>query len=79
MGTTSHGCKHNASMGFDYPCIECDPTPDDPRLHSIGITWGPGGKEHWHSGLSDRETIKEMAANAKRYGIEPERTGVSYT
>lgn len=60
-------------MGFDYPCIACDPTPDDPRLHSIGVTWPAGGKANWHDGPTIREAQAEMFANAKRYGIEPER------
>lgn len=74
-----HGCAHNLEYGCDYPCIQCDPTPDDPRLHSIGFGFGPGGKEHWHNGPSVREAQKEMFANAERYGITPEKTGVTWT
>lgn len=65
------GCAHNSDQGFDYPCIDCDPTPDDPKLHSIGFTFGNGGKQHWHDGPTVREQREEIFNNAKRYGNEP--------
>ena len=68
-------CEHNAEFGCDYPCISCDPTPDDPRLHSIGFGFGPGGKDHWHNGQTLREAEHEIVSNAKRYGIEPQYMG----
>lgn len=69
------GCKHNHDLGFDYPCMRCDPTPDDPRLRSVGFSFGPAGREHWHSGQTNREWEAETIANAKRYDIEPEYVG----
>lgn len=69
------GCVHNHDMGFDYPCVRCDPTPDDPRLRSISFGFGPGGREHWHNGQTIGEATAEIMANAKRYGIEPEYQG----
>lgn len=70
-------CVHNADMGCDYPCIRCDTTPDDPRLRSIGFSFGPGGKRQWHDGKTVREAQAEIVANAKRYGIEPQYDGPS--
>jgi hypothetical protein len=66
------GCRHNIDMGFDYPCVECDPTPDDPILRSKGFSFGTAGRAQFHG---DRGTLKEQTdeimANAKRYGNEP--------
>jgi hypothetical protein len=68
---TPGGCEHNRDQGFDYPCRDCDTTPDDPKLHSISFGFGNAGRKHWHDGPTNRETIKEMFDNAKRYGNEP--------
>lgn len=68
MGT---GCKHNRDLGFDYPCIECDPTPDDPKLHSLGFSF-VGGRDGFHGKYGTiREQTSEIMANAKKYGNEP--------
>lgn len=75
MDTPSGPCKHNADLGCDYPCIACDPTPDDERLRSIGWNFGPGGKRYWHDGQTVREAREEIFAEAKRFGIEPEPQG----
>lgn len=65
------GCKHNRSMGFDYPCISCDPTPDDPKLHSIGFTF-VGGRDVFHGDYGTiKEQTDEIMRNAKKYGHEP--------
>lgn len=63
-------CSHNEWAGVDYPCPDCDPTPNDPVLRSKGFTFA-GGKEQWHNADSIAKQTKEMFENAKRYGNEP--------
>ncbi len=65
-------CAHTAEYGYDYPCIDCAPsTPEGDKLRSIAISFGPGGKQYWHDGPTNREAVKEIFDNAKRYGNEP--------
>lgn len=64
------GCKHNIDMGFDYPCIDCDPTPDDPILRSKGLGFGTAGRHEFHNSTIAERT-REIFANAKKYGNEP--------
>jgi len=60
------GCIHNSDLGFDYPCMDCDPTPDDPKLHSLGFTF-QGGRDAFHGAFGTiREQQKEIEGNAKR-------------
>lgn len=74
MQRTDRPCQHNADLGCDYPCIACDPTPDDPKLRSIGFGFA-GGQKHWHDGQTNREWEHEMVTNARANGIEPEYLG----
>lgn len=68
---TDEGCVHNRDMGFEYPCPACDPTPDDPKLHSIGFAF-VGGQDMFHGNYGTiREQTDEMFKNAKKYGHEP--------
>ena len=39
MDDFTPGCPHTC---YDWPCRACDDTPDDPKLHSIGFTFGVG-------------------------------------
>lgn len=68
---TDRGCVHNRDLGFNYPCIDCDPTPDDPKLHSLGWTYG-GGRDAFHGDFGTlREQEREIIANAKRRNDTP--------
>jgi hypothetical protein len=66
-------CAHNADLGFDYPCIRCDTTPDDERLRSIGMQF-TYGRTTFH-GPTIGEQTDEMFRNARKDGIEPQYEG----
>ena len=66
------GCIHNSDLGFDYPCLECDSTPDDPILRSKGFSFGTAGRDGFHGDHGTlREQQAEIMANAEKYGNEP--------
>lgn len=73
MGTTDcHHCQDRADLGFEGPCMEHDPTPDDLVLRSKGITFGTAGRADFHGDQGTiRERTDELFANAKKYGNEP--------
>lgn len=72
MGTTTcTHCQDRIDLGFEGPCIEHDPTPDDPILRSKGITFSAGRSDFHGDHGTIRERTAEVFANAKKYGNEP--------